>query len=283
VDRATTLGVTDADWGRGLLTFDYDRDGDLDLFIVNYHADPVLYRNDGGNVAGNWLQIKTVGSDSNPDGIGAYITVTPDLDLPAVAYVTEMDGSSNYLGQSELLAHFGLGETESIDQIVVQWPSGYEQTFTDVAVNQRVTITEGLLADFNGDDAVDGLDLDAWLQNFGLATGALPSQGDVDRNGCIDGADLLAIQRSLGRSVVSGLAASSIPGVAVPEPLAWVLLAAGAPFFRRRRASANKRRRPVAWEGEAPAEPTFVHVRAARQEPRPPICRSLRRLGLMVA
>jgi hypothetical protein len=145
-----------------------------------------------------------------------------------------MDGSSNYLGQSELLAHFGLGATESIDQIVVQWPSGYEQAFTDVAVNQRVTITEGLLADVNGDDVVDALDLDVWGQHFGMASGALSEQGDVNRNGAVDGADLLAIQRSLGRSVVSGLAASSFPAVAVPEPLAWVLLAAAAPLLRRR-------------------------------------------------
>ena len=48
-DVAGSVGMTDTSQGRGLLTFDYDRDGDLDVFIVNNFAAPVLYRNDGGN------------------------------------------------------------------------------------------------------------------------------------------------------------------------------------------------------------------------------------------
>ena len=80
-DVAGSVGITDTAQGRGLLTFDYDRDGDLDVFIVNNFGTPVLYRNDGGN-QGDWLQIETVGTISNADGVGAFITVTPDLAFP---------------------------------------------------------------------------------------------------------------------------------------------------------------------------------------------------------
>jgi hypothetical protein len=227
VDMATPLGVTDDAQGRGLLTFDYDRDGDVDFFIVNNNTTPILYRNDGGSTAGDWLQVRTVGVESNRDGVGAFITVTPDLSAAQTFYVAEIDGSNNYLGQSELIAHFGLGEIDAIDQIDVEWPSGYVQRFTDVAPNQLVTITEGLLADFNHDDQVDGDDLLKWKTDFG-ASGGSPSPCDADRDGDVDGADFLKWQRELGRSVVSGLVGAPAVGLAavVPEPESSLLLLA---------------------------------------------------------
>lgn|GEM_PF-2178205 len=66
-------GVTDDDKGKGLLAFDYDRDGDMDVFIVNCEKGPVLYRNN--NATGDWLQIRLEGRRSNRQGIGAFVTV----------------------------------------------------------------------------------------------------------------------------------------------------------------------------------------------------------------
>ena len=224
VNNATTLGIVDNGQGRGLLTMDYDRDGDLDLFIVNYDSAPILYRNDDVNT-NDWLRIRTVGNSGNRDGIGAYITVTPDLTDPNVFYVTEIDGSSNYLAQSEAIAHLGLGELDpnSIDQIEVDWPSGYKQVFTDVAPNQLVLIIEGLVADFNDDDRVGQLDLDLWEQGYGISGGATAADGDADRDGDVDGNDLLIWQRQHGRLVVSGIVEIGTPLQAVPEPSAFVL------------------------------------------------------------
>ena len=69
-DISNAAGVTDTKLGRGLVSFDYDNDGDLDVYIANHGAQPILYRNDGGN-ENDWLKIKFQGTDSNRDGLGA--------------------------------------------------------------------------------------------------------------------------------------------------------------------------------------------------------------------
>ena len=93
----------------GIAALDYDADGDLDILIANYGAAPILYRNDGGNDA-NWLRVKTEGTISNRDGIGAFIKVVPDTDHPEQFQVWEVGSGDSYLSQSEMTAHFGLGE-----------------------------------------------------------------------------------------------------------------------------------------------------------------------------
>jgi hypothetical protein len=221
------LGVLDSGQGRGLLTLDYDRDGDLDMFVVNNASSPILYRNEA--VGGNWLQVETVGSSSNRNGVGAYITVTPDLTNPELFYVREITASSTYLSQSEMIAHFGLGEVDAVDQIEVEWPSGFSQRFTNVATNQLVTITEGLAADFDANDHVDGDDFVAWIGNFATAGGMTPAQGDADRDGGVDGNDFMVWQREFGMAVVSGLSASEMLRP-IPEPPPFAMGVAGLVF-----------------------------------------------------
>jgi hypothetical protein len=165
-DISTASGVTDTGQGRGLLHFDYDKDGDLDVYIANHGAQGILYRNDGGN-AGDWLNLKLTGVESNRDGLGAFITLDPDLDVTGDERVHEVSGGSNFLGQNDLIAHFGLGaDAAAIDQITIDWPSGLTQTLTNVTVNQLLSVTESGdtndPGDFDHDEDVDGDDFLAW-------------------------------------------------------------------------------------------------------------------------
>jgi hypothetical protein len=47
-----------------------------------------------------------------------------------------------YLSASEPVLHFGLGEVATVKRLTVEWPSGARQTFSDVATEQKLTITE---------------------------------------------------------------------------------------------------------------------------------------------
>jgi hypothetical protein len=83
--------------------------------------------------------------------------------------------------------------------------------------------------DFNGDGKVDGADLAAWQSNFPLASGGTLAAGDSDGDGDVDGADFIAWQTHLGAG--SGSGASP-----VPEPGAFILaLSALAGWWLRKR------------------------------------------------
>lgn len=170
-DVSYAANITDRKIGTGLLVFDYDNDGDLDIFIVNNQDHPVLYRNDGGN-DNDWLRIKTVGTVSNRDGFGAFITVQPDIASSDVL-VWEVNSGNNYLGQNEPIAHFGLGASAgTVDLVTIEWPSGHVQVFNDVAPNTLLVATE------------PGIVCEEWLHPSPYPV------GDYDKNCRVDLGDL---------------------------------------------------------------------------------------------
>ncbi len=141
---AAAAGLTDQGDGKGLLTFDYDQDGDLDLFVVNNAGAPVLYRNDGGN-DNDWIRVRVRGRNSNRDGFGARVEVRVTPTSPP--QVREIGASTHFLGQSERVAHFGLGPGPGgpVHEVKVFWPKGYRSNILrDVARNQTLLVVEPL-------------------------------------------------------------------------------------------------------------------------------------------
>lgn len=133
--------------GRGSVTFDYDNDGDLDLFVVNqapFSPQDVgvtfkssrLYRND--QQGGHWLKVKLAGTISETSGIGSRVSVYAGSKV----LIREIDGGSSHESQNSQIAHFGLGEFTTVDSVVVQWSGGGEQKLYDLPVDQLLTLEE---------------------------------------------------------------------------------------------------------------------------------------------
>src|ERR1700692_2333287 len=95
--------------GRGAAYGDFDNNGDLDLVITSNNGPARLLRNDNGN-QNDMLRVKTVGTRSNRDGIGAKITVITKKGERRFGMVKT---GSSYLSQSELPFTFGLGKPET--------------------------------------------------------------------------------------------------------------------------------------------------------------------------
>lgn len=134
-EQAAVLGVDDDRQGRGIVCFDYDRDGDTDLFIANNEQAPLLYRNDGGNLH-NWLQVQLGGDGGNTEAAGARVWLTSG----ATTQMRELHVGSNYLSQNPLVATFGLGSNTEAEAITIRWPSGKETVLQKVKANQRVYV-----------------------------------------------------------------------------------------------------------------------------------------------
>ena len=123
---------------RGAAYADYDNDGDLDIVVTVSNGPARLLRNDGGN-RNNVLRVRTIGTTSNRDGIGARVDVTAH----GVSRWQIVKTGSSYASQSELPLTFGLGASTSVSRVRVRWPSGTVDTIENIAGNQLVTIKEG--------------------------------------------------------------------------------------------------------------------------------------------
>ena len=100
-----------------------------------------MLRNDNGN-QNDVLRVKTVGTKSNRDGIGAKVTVKTSKGVHLFGMVKT---GSSYLSQSELPLTFGLGKPEEgrTVSMTIVWPSGQKDSIANVKTNQFVTVQEG--------------------------------------------------------------------------------------------------------------------------------------------
>ncbi|MCH7518578.1 MAG: CRTAC1 family protein [Candidatus Dadabacteria bacterium] len=134
-ERALELGLDDTGQGRGIVCFDYDKDGDIDIFITNNNQSPKLFRNDGGNT-NNFLNIKLNGLSPNTEGVGSRITITVNNQNQ----MRELRIGSNFVSQNPVQAHFGLGNAELVNQVQVDWADGETTVLQNVSSNQFLEI-----------------------------------------------------------------------------------------------------------------------------------------------
>jgi FG-GAP-like repeat/ASPIC and UnbV len=144
-DITASSGTGNLQKGHGVACADWDRDGDLDIFIEmggathgdKYHN--ILFQNPGqGN---NWLTVKLVGKKSNRAAIGARIKVVTAGEKPLYVYRHVSAGSS--WGGNPLEQHIGLAKAERVATLEIHWPSsGTTQVFHDVPVKGAIKVTE---------------------------------------------------------------------------------------------------------------------------------------------
>lgn len=135
-EDSVARNIDDTGRGLGVVSFDYDRDGDLDIFISNNQQAPKLYRNDG--LTQNYLTVKLEGLAPNTESIGSRVIAT----VGGTALAREIRAGSNYISQDPAEAHFGLSSATTVDTLEVQWFSGGSTILTNVPANQLLTITE---------------------------------------------------------------------------------------------------------------------------------------------
>jgi hypothetical protein len=139
LDLSVPSGAADAGFSRGVAFADYDRDGRVDLYVVNQTGTPRLYRNVTAKGGHHWLEVDLVGTASNRDACGAQLVLTAARKSMMRQVFC---GSTSLASGSDATAHFGLGRATRVSRLVVRWPSGRRQVLRNLKVDRLMTVRE---------------------------------------------------------------------------------------------------------------------------------------------
>jgi len=138
ISAAAGPGITTAASGRGLAVGDLWNDGRISAVISNMSAPPSLLVNRAKS-RNHWIAFKTMGTNSNRDGIGARIRVKTGERV----LVDEVRSGSSYDSNNDMRVHFGLGAAKKLDSVEVRWPSGLTERFREVRLDAINGLKEG--------------------------------------------------------------------------------------------------------------------------------------------
>jgi hypothetical protein len=85
------------------------------------------------------------GTQSNRDGFGARVRIV----FNGLSRIAEVDGGSGHASHNSSIIHFGVGEAETIDSVIVRFPSGQTSVLTNVNTDATVTVVEDMVTSGN--------------------------------------------------------------------------------------------------------------------------------------
>jgi len=138
-DFSHASGLDFDDDGRAVAAVDWDGDGDLDLWLKNRTGPQLRYMRNDGAPDGHWLALKLEGTTANRDAVGATVELVAGADRRRRS-VTAGDG---YLAQSSRWLHFGLGDLERVERLVIRWPGGDTEELPGPAVDRGYRVKQG--------------------------------------------------------------------------------------------------------------------------------------------
>lgn len=117
---------------------DLNNDGFLDI----QNGSTIRYGVPNGN---NWVKVTLQGIQSNRNGIGARVEIYG----PWGKQIRDIRSGEGFRYMSSLNAHFGIGTSTVINQVIIKWPSGIVDTYNNVTPNQPLHVVEGATLGIN--------------------------------------------------------------------------------------------------------------------------------------
>ncbi len=121
---------------------DFDKDGDIDLFISNKDTNSILYINQTNNQ--NFIQFEVTGVQSNRDAIGTKIWLYSGplkATTSRLLGYQEICGGSGYLSQNSPTVHFGIKDKGTFHSRL-RFPNGGELLLENLVSGHRYQISE---------------------------------------------------------------------------------------------------------------------------------------------
>jgi hypothetical protein len=138
-NQAATWGLDEPVVSAGAAFADLDNDGDMDLIVNNTNDLAAVYRNNAeGNLNNNYLDVVLKGTKGNLNAIGAKVSIETKTGLQVLEQVPVRGFQSSV---SNVL-HFGLDSSDSVRNIVVNWPDGTSSRIDNIARNKTITVSQ---------------------------------------------------------------------------------------------------------------------------------------------
>lgn len=139
-DVSGALGIDFIEDGRSFALADFDHDGRQELFLKNRTAPQLRVLKNVLDDLPPAIAFRLRGTNSNPDAIGAVITVQTG----AARQTRTLQAGSGFLSQHSKDLFFGLGAEKPI-RASIHWPSGLVQELGDsLPPNHLIYVEEGL-------------------------------------------------------------------------------------------------------------------------------------------
>ncbi|MEN8116044.1 MAG: VCBS repeat-containing protein [Bacteroidota bacterium] len=135
-NMAKAWGFEPRSYSNGSTYADLDNDGDLDLIVNNINSSAFIYTNNTDTQLNNhYLSVKLKGDGLNTHGVGTRIKLFCDNQ----ELIAEQFATRGFMSATSDLLHFGLGDTDKIDSLIVRWPNKSEQILYDLPVDKILT------------------------------------------------------------------------------------------------------------------------------------------------
>jgi hypothetical protein len=122
---------------RGAAFGDINNDGCVDIVVLNVGQPPSLLLSHCAN-GNHRVLFKLLGTKSNRLAIGARVTIKSGK----LVQFDEVQSGGSYISQSDLRLHFGLGTSDMMSEVSIQWPSGMTEVLKNVPADFIYTIVE---------------------------------------------------------------------------------------------------------------------------------------------
>lgn len=169
-EEAINFNLIDTLQGRGVSCFDYDLDGDIDLFVSNNRGPAKLWQNDLRN-DNNYLSVRLSESESNSFGFGTKLFLYTNGQQQS----RFIRAGSNYVSQDPAVAHFGLGNSTYIDSLIVEWNDGTKQKIYNPKVNEQLFIKKTRFHSNNNLSGIAYPNPSSEIINIAFTTSDLPA------------------------------------------------------------------------------------------------------------